>query len=401
MTGGEVGGRTFDDLVRSPGFCILPWSHLSMSVDGVWARCCVDATAYHEDYYRQEKEPEFLLTGDSLGCLPNSRYAGSNPDQVRDLTSAFNSPAMRRTRLAMLAGEEVQACDYCFDRERSGGESNRQQMNAYLPQRIDVAQLLAATAPDGTVDAFPPYLDLRFGNSCNLACIMCGFPVSSRWGTEQRVSWTTANIDPYRDDEALWEALSRNATSLRRVYFAGGEPFMQPLHFRALEMFVQTGAAARIELFYNSNLTLVPDGIFDLFEHFESVSIGASCDGIGPTFEKIRRGARWEDFVRNVDLFRRHVKVLLQVATQVDNIGRLGEILRFAAERDIEVDLRNIVQHPASLSVRNLSLTQRRCHRDQLLDLARSCADTGQATEAEHLRKIVTFLAVGDDQAAE
>lgn len=384
--------RTLAELAGSSTFCVLPWLHLSTSVDGVWARCCVDSTAYHDSYYRQRDEPAFLLDDEALGCVPSSRYARDNPQQVRGLAGAFNSPAMRRTRLAMLREQQVGACGYCYAREAGGGESYRQQMNRYLPRRIDIDRLLAMTGSDASVHEFPCYLDLRFGNSCNLECIMCGFPVSSRWGTRQRMHWTPANIDPYRDDEELWAALTENATKLRRVYFAGGEPFMQPLHFRALDLLISTGAAAQIELVYNSNLTLVPEGIFDSFRHFESVCIGASCDGTGATFEAIRRGAKWADFERNVDLYRRHVRVLLQVAPQRDNIGEIGSILEFARPRGLEVDLRNFVHHPAELSVCNLPLDQRREHSADLERLAEECRNSGRLGEAEHLMMLIAFL---------
>lgn len=389
---GTYHSRKLTELADSPTFCVLPWLHLSTSVDGVWARCCVDSTAYHDQYYTEQDEPAFLLEEESLGCVTNSRYASDNPGLVRGFDEAFNSPAMRRTRLAMLSGEPVAACSYCYVREAGGGQSYRQQMNDELPNRIDIDRLLALTDPDGTVAEFPCYLDLRFGNSCNLECIMCGFPVSSRWGASRRVHWASANIDPYRGDEEFWEMLSRNATKLRRVYFAGGEPFMQPLHFKALEMFVATGAAAGIELVYNSNLTLVPDGIFDYFRHFESVCIGASCDGTRALFESIRRGAKWAEFVSNIDLYRQHVRVLLQVAPQRDNIGAIGDILEFAESRGLEVDLRNFVHYPAELSARSLPLEERQACSAELRQLARACGDAGRSSEAGQLMMLIEFL---------
>src|SRR5258708_23787299 len=100
-------------------FCVLPWSHLCASVDGVWGRCCVDASMYHEQYYSERAEPAFALNDDALGCAPGSRYATANPGRTMTLTEAYNSDNMRRTRLAMLAGEPVSACSYCYEREAS------------------------------------------------------------------------------------------------------------------------------------------------------------------------------------------------------------------------------------------------------------------------------------------
>jgi pyruvate-formate lyase-activating enzyme len=393
----DAAGRTLAELVGNGTFCVLPWMHLSTSVDGVWARCCVDSTAYHDRYYHGPSEQAFLLEDDSVGCVQNSRYARDNPDMVRGFLQAFNSPAMRRTRLAMLGGEKVAACKYCYLREESGGESYRQQVNRNPPGGADVDALLALTGPDGSVPEFPSYLDLRFGNSCNLACIMCGYPTSSRWGTEREARWIPANIDPYRDDTALWKELAQHVHQVRRVYFAGGEPFMQPLHFKALDLFVSSGSAPNIELFYNSNLTIVPDGIFETLANFKSVVVGASCDGVGPVFEAIRRGAEWSSFVRNVDLFRQHVKVLLQVAPQRGNIDDIGAILDFANSRGLEVDLRNFVHYPEELSLRSLPGEARRIHAAQLRQLAARCRATGRASQSEHLELLTAFLHADGD----
>ena len=388
----DATGRTLAELAGNGSFCVLPWMHLSTSVDGVWARCCVDSTAYHDMYYREQSEPAFLLEDDAVGCVRNSRYARDNPHLVRGFRQAFNSPAMRRTRLAMLAGEKVAACEYCHLREASGGESYRQQVNRNPPGGADVDSLLALTATDGSVPEFPSYLDLRFGNSCNLACVMCGYPTSSRWGTEQRVHWMPANIDPYRDDAALWEELALHVGKVKRVYFAGGEPFMQPLHFKALNLFVSSGFASEIELFYNSNLTIVPNGIFETLAEFKSVDVGASCDGVGPTFEAIRRGAEWPAFVRNLDLFRRHVNVLLQVAPQVGNIGDIDAILEFADARGLEVDLRNFVHYPRELSLRSLPVEARTSHAERLQRLADSYRRAGGFSRSDHLDLLIAFL---------
>ncbi|MEV0005598.1 twitch domain-containing radical SAM protein [Micromonospora sp. NPDC050980] len=251
------------DLPDNDVFCIFPWVHLCGSVDGVWGRCCVDRSMNHLDFYNNDLEPNFTLNADALGCLPKSRFATENPERVYGLMEAFNSPKMRQTRLSMLAGEQVNACSYCYEREAAGGESYRQKALQIIGDDVDILGLVAATDASGTVPNFPTYLDLRFGNACNLKCIMCGYPVSSRWGLDQHPSWAPAHIDPYRDDQQLWEVLRANAGELRRVYFAGGEPFLQRGHARLLDLLVETGAAPGIHLAYHSNMMTLPDGIFD------------------------------------------------------------------------------------------------------------------------------------------
>ena len=373
-------------------FCVLPWSHLCASVDGVWGRCCVDASMYHEQYYSERAEPAFALNDDALGCAPRSRYATANPGRTMTLTEAYNSDNMRRTRLAMLAGEPVSACSYCYEREAGGGESYRQKASRVLADEIDVSELAAATHADGSVAGFPIYLDFRFGNSCNLKCIMCGYPVSSRWGLDRHPSWAPAHIDPYRDDEALWLVLREHAPALRRIYFAGGEPFMQPGHFRLLEILLEERAAGHVRLAYNSNLTILPTGVLRKLAPFRSVEIGASCDGTTDLFERIRTGAKWDDFVRNLRVVKQHATVWLAVAPQRDNVLSLGDVIDFAAAEGVGVDLTNFVHWPRRLCVRSLPEQAKQRASEYLGGLISGQLATGQHEVAAQLTALRTFM---------
>lgn len=378
---------------RDPStFCIFPWVHLCGSVDGVWGRCCVDKTMYHDELYSQSEKPRFDLQDEALGCLPNSRYAEDNPDRTFDLESAFNSPNIRRTRLAMLAGERVDACSYCYEREDGGGESYRQKAERIIGTDIDVDAVVASTAADGSVTSFPPYLDLRFGNACNLKCIMCGYPVSSRWGLEKHPEWAPAHVDPYRDDDRFWSTLERNVHELRRLYFAGGEPFLQRGHLRMLDLLTVSDAARRIHLSYHSNMMTLPPGIFEKLAQFRSVEIGASCDGVGATFEQIRVGGSWPRFVANVRTAKQHVDVWLSVAPQRDNLFDLGAIIDFAVAEGLRVDLTNFVHWPIDLAACNLPAADKLRACDSLSALALRCRSQGRTSEAAQIEMLMDFV---------
>jgi sulfatase maturation enzyme AslB (radical SAM superfamily) len=355
--------------------CVLPWTHIASTVDGVWGRCCFDSTNDYDHYYQQETEPEFILEPDAIGCSPLSRYAGANPDRTMGILEAFNSPNMRRTRMEMLAGEKPAACDYCFKQESLGVGSHRTHMNGLYNEKVDLPGLLAATAPDGTLDRFPINLDLRFGNTCNLSCIMCSFPVSSKLGAGRSPVWTTANIDPYREDDELWSTLREHAHEIRYLYIAGGEPFMQPGHLRLLELLTETGAAGEIEIHYNSNLTVLPSTLWQQLRQFKHASIAASCDGVGEVFERIRVGARWETFVANLRTTREHVEVWLDVTVQRDNIADLRQLYRFARAEGVRMRTENILQYPEEFSVRSLPREERERHAADVAALVTECAD--------------------------
>lgn len=376
---------------ESDTVCVLPWTHIASTVDGVWGRCCFDGTNDYDGYYQQEIEPEFILDPDALGCSPMSRYAQANPGRVMGLHEAFNSAAIRRTRLQMLAGQRPTACRSCFRQEDLGVGSHRTAMNSVLANEVDLAELINATDEDGWLDRFPIHLDLRLGNTCNLACIMCSFPVSSRIAAGSKPTWTTANIDPYRDDEEFWRAIRDHAHEIRFLYVAGGEPFMQSSHYRLLDVLAESGASRHIKIHYNSNLTVLPPGLWPRLEQFKHVSIAASCDGVGEVFERIRVGGRWDTFVANLRTACEQVEVWLDVTVQRDNLAELTELHDFALAEDVRMRAYNILQYPEELSVRSLPLKERKHQADEITRLILACAggEPDLATELERVRDYI------------
>jgi sulfatase maturation enzyme AslB (radical SAM superfamily) len=376
----------------SATFCVLPWIHLATTVDGVWGRCCFDATNDYDRYYRESEAPDFQLDEDAIGCLRNSRYAAANPDRVMGLAEAFNSPALRRTRLQMLNGDAPRACHSCFDQEALGVESHRSHVNRRFRASTDFAALAERIAPDGTSPEFPFYLDLRFGNTCNLSCIMCSFPISSRLGAGRVPSWSPAVINPYRDDAELWTELRERCHNVRYIYVAGGEPFLQADHFRVLRLLVEEDAAQHISLQYNTNLTVVPDEALTLLHHFGEVVLGASCDGTGELFEAIRVGARWPQFVANLRKVKQHFPVSLDVTVQRDNVHALRELIAFADGEGVAIRFENILQSPPELSVRALSATSKDLQHGGLLRLAAECERARRDFLADQIKRIDEYM---------
>ncbi len=66
-----------DPIEPNPAFCILPWIHLSSTVDGVWGRCCFDATNDYEHYYEQAEEPAFASSATAVTMKAASPTARS------------------------------------------------------------------------------------------------------------------------------------------------------------------------------------------------------------------------------------------------------------------------------------------------------------------------------------
>ena len=383
-------------LRRSPVFCALPWLHICGSVDGVWGRCCLDRSIYYDHYYREREKPVFALRDDALGCARLSAYAADNPERVFSLLEAFDSPQMRDTRSAMLSEARREACRCCYERERCGGLSYRRRSNdlfAQLPWR----EILSRTGGDGSFAGSPCYLDLRLGNACHLACRMCAFPHSSAWRRHLESGWPQALIDPYSADRELWTILRRLAPQLQRVYFAGGEPLLQAMHGRLLEMLIQSGHASHIDLVYSTSLSLLPESFGPALLRFRSAEIEASCDGRGELFERIRRGASWEQFARNLESLRPYGRITLAVTVQRDNLDGIEELTDWAAARGLPVSLTNVLQHPAEMNVMLLPRPARMEHAARLRAGAGRLAAAGHEQAAGELRRLADYLASRED----
>lgn len=298
------------------------------------------------------------LVDDALGCTARSEYAADNPEKVHSLVSAFHGAQLSKTRAAMLAGDSVAACRSCDDQESMGRQSIRQVSNNLFGRLLDWNQLIRNTGTNGEVAHFPMSLELRFGNYCNLTCKMCSYPTSHSLKPSAQPNWCRLPIDPYREDPGFWDGLRDLCPTLLRVYFAGGEPLVQPGHLRALTLFVERGAASRMYLSYSTNLTVLPEKVVALWRHFRHVHVGASCDGFGLVYESIRKGGHWETFARNVRAARECTDLTLDVTVQKDNVATLDQLWEWSIEERVNVSMGNILRSPVDLRMEALTGAQ-------------------------------------------
>ena len=61
--------------------------------------------------------------------------------------------------------------------------------------------------------------------------------------------------------------------------FRVGEPLIIEEHKESLRSLVKNNKAKNIRLEYNTNLTTIPDEVFELWKNFKEIRIAASIDG--------------------------------------------------------------------------------------------------------------------------
>ena len=280
----------------------------------------------------------------------------ANPD-MPELTGTteeeyMNSPRMKQIRLDMLEGKKIDACSNCYYREDAGMTSMRQNSWGFINARQwyedigvgkdsllelgDISSMIDSL-PDGIRDAKvkeyqekefdrliantdehghiinkPTYYDIRTIH-CNLQCVSCGDTFSSEHiNLSKKMGTGAGGFKPdykFEDNTADEMIQGLKDKRINSLYWAGGEPFMSPLHWKVMEAILElrknpeyTEYIDLIKVHYNTNLTKSKwknKSIPEMLSKYKRLYIEASLDGVYETFEYTRDGANWKEVEQN------------------------------------------------------------------------------------------------------
>ena len=148
-------------------FCVLPWNSVNIRNNGDMRLCC-NANSYTE-------------TKGILRKADGSAYTASTDDW----NDARNSKLLKDVRVAMMNGKWHPECERCKQEEISGQNSLRMfdTLTSINLNGKTMEEWYAVTSPDGTLDTSQEieFIDIRYGNFCNLKCRMCGPTDSHSW----------------------------------------------------------------------------------------------------------------------------------------------------------------------------------------------------------------------------
>lgn len=317
MTGGQ-------DMTDMSKVCALPFLHLATHPNGNTSLCCISD---HKNCASHAKDGNKILT--------------LNESSVDTM---FNSETYRNTRLEMLAGKEPNACRRCYDEERDGIKSKRQEENGrYLSS---VQNIVDNMNPDGRiVDINLEFIELRLGNICNLKCRTCNPVSSSKWVREYNklqneldfvTKYDTFEVDWYTNHD-FWADLYNKSSKLKRIYINGGEPTLMMRHLDYLDMLIANGLSSQIELWYNINLTFFPDRLFEILKNFKQASITVSIDDIRKRNNYIRTGSDWNEILFNLSKLKTADWIDLSICQTLSsyNIFYVNEFYEYFSEYKI------------------------------------------------------------------
>jgi organic radical activating enzyme len=195
----------------------------------------------------------------------------------------FNTTLLKAARKEMLNNARPAECDYCWRVENNKGTSDR-----FYKSSEDWAIKEYDNVVNSTGDEIfnPTYLEVSFGNACNLKCVYCGPEFSSKWVEElktkgpviisdghNKTQWAQGwqdldNISiPNREHnpyiEAFWKWFPTIYPSLKHYRITGGEPLLNKNTIRSLDYLIQN-PKKELELSINTNLS-VPEKVWKDF----------------------------------------------------------------------------------------------------------------------------------------
>jgi sulfatase maturation enzyme AslB (radical SAM superfamily) len=327
---------------QSKTFCMHPFTGLATREDGAVKVCC-------------RSHP--------IGFI-----------QDAPLEYHWNSETMTRIRRQVLIGERPKECAPCFSLEDQGVESLRQRHIAgVIPEsRITLyPNAVSNMRHDFTMPFEIPTMEIKLNNLCNLKCRMCNPLDSTSWQdwdkvvpfykkennylvstVERLVKKPGQYIGPFDDTDNWWASFEKLIPHFKRVEFAGGEPLMDPQHYRILDMLKPYGKNIEIKYATNGTTLGISKGrtIYDYWPHFRSVAVNVSIDGIHDVYNYIRGNGDFNQVEENI----KEIKKIPNVSRVVGAFtAQAGNILQAAECIDYFINTMGIVFYSHRVSYPN------------------------------------------------
>lgn len=315
-------------------FCLYPFNAFSIDNSGKQRICC------NNNGWDQIKKNTAL----------------ADPDF--DILKSFNNPFHKELRQYFIEDKRHDTCQKCWEVEDQGHISYRQMYNrSFDLAGKDEDYWIAKCQPDGSMEHIEyMYLDITFGNKCNLKCIMCNGFNSTLFAKElydndfinEGYYQKLMKLDWYKDNEAI-KKIFENVSSVQRIHILGGEPLLID-HQELLQKFIDMGTAKNIDIGYNTNFTTIPSEILESWKQFRKVAVCISVDSYKENNEFIRFPMKWAKLEKNIhtlsEIIKNHNNVYVQIHSTFGtyNMFDLPEFLDWIKELSIRYDF--IEPHP-------------------------------------------------------
>ena len=242
------------DYNNNPAFCPAPWTSIY-----------IDSTGYIDNC-----------------CISNNRLGNAVTNDILDVMSLEKNQLIKQQ---MLDGVLPAGCSGCI-RNDATTTSLRHHMlrwNSSVPLSVYNDNSFKLN-----------YLDIRWTNICNSACVYCAPAYSSKLAEELNILQVVDHQKITRIKEFLIDKLK----DIETVYLAGGEPMLTKENIWLLTNLHRENPDCKIMI--NTNLSIINNEIFNLICKFKKVHFVLSGEAVGEQYNYIRYGSDWGTFTKNI-----------------------------------------------------------------------------------------------------
>lgn len=248
-------------------FCPIPWNSLSVLPDGRLRLCC------HSD-----KDHLLNTTGDGIPL---------HLDQISSISDIDSNFFLKKVREQFSKNMGIPSCDSCVSSEVHGQKSIRQEVKSVFPRVRNSTNFKLE------------FLDISFGNFCNMQCPMCSSSYSTMW------SKSLGNKDSFFSHNLkLWETpfFKNQIKNLKIVLIQGGEPLISKDHIPFLKILKESGASKNITIDYITNFsTKISKNLIELWKDFSCINLFISLEAVNSSYEYTRPPMKWVNFEKNLN----------------------------------------------------------------------------------------------------
>jgi MoaA/NifB/PqqE/SkfB family radical SAM enzyme len=245
---------------HNKNFCPAPWVSLYIEPTGQIENCCV------------------------------SKNLLGNINHTNNIKEIIFSPTNKSVQKSILKGKYPLGCSWCNNKHHT---LQKRMLDIFPEINNELYQ-------EGNFEL--KYLDARWSNTCNLACVYCAPALSSTWASELG---TVHRFDRSTKHNML-EYVLDNVHTLKEVYMAGGEPLLMKENELLIAAIKQKNPNCHVLV--NTNLTQVKNSpIFQDLLTLKNCSWLVSVDDTEERYEYIRYPGKWSEFKDNFELLKSQV----------------------------------------------------------------------------------------------
>ena len=307
----------------SEKFCLSPWHHMNINNKGHIKPCCI---------FWEAKQPQL---GEDIFEWYQDAY-----NEVKE------------------QGLEHKGCTVC-----------KKQEQMKVPSRREWRGRLGE-GKEGQIT----YLDMSFGNTCNLKCRMCESRNSTKWIKDEQ-ELVKQGFDIERDIIKKYEMPNDrldqivnylNTTDVEDfvLEIKGGEPFVTDQFLNFIDR-LEDSFKRKTQLIIFSNGTGISDYYIEKLKAFKEIKCNLSVEAVGPLYNYIRGGEKHSDInavefmtkmTQQLNNFNPGVSVTVTMYNIFDLPNLLDAIKKYLGQgtTDFSKAFSSISYHPTYLDPANL-----------------------------------------------